>query len=65
MHLIKNLPEFNEFENFMIDYYSYKISRNEASKRLFKGIWSELKPFATKYKFQQLIWMKIKVLIIS
>ena len=69
IHLIKYLPEFNEFENFMIDYYSYKISRDEASKRLlkdeeiyknneqkftdkldrFKEIWSELKPFATKY----------------
>ena len=69
MHLIKNLPEFNEFENFMIDYYSYKISREEASNRLlkdeeiyknnqqkfleklnrFKEIWSELKPYATKY----------------
>ena len=69
MYLIKYLPEFNEFENFMIDYYSYKISRDEASKKLlkdeeiyknnpqkflekfnrFKEIWSELKPYATKY----------------
>ena len=69
MYLIKYLPEFNEFENFMIDYYSYKISRDEASKKLlkdeeiyknnmqrfkekfdrFKEIWTELKPYATKY----------------
>ena len=69
MHIIKYLPEFNEFENFMIDNYSYKISREEASKKLlkdeeiyknnpqkfleklerFKEIWSELKPYATKY----------------
>ena len=30
--LIKYLPEFNEFSNLMIDIYSYKISRKEASK---------------------------------
>ena len=36
MYLLKNLPEFNEFENFMIDNYSYKISREEASNRLLK-----------------------------
>ena len=34
--LIKYLPEFNEFINFMIDNYSYKISREEASKKLLK-----------------------------
>ena len=34
--LIKYLPEFNEFCNFMIDYYSYKISRDDASKRKIK-----------------------------
>ena len=34
--LIKYLPEFNEFTNFMIDNYSYKISREEASKNLIK-----------------------------
>ena len=34
--LVKYLPEFNEFSNFMIDYYSYKISREEASNRILK-----------------------------
>jgi len=34
--LIKYLPEFNEFVNFMIDNYSYKISREEASNILLK-----------------------------
>ena len=29
--LIKYLPEFNEFSNLMIDIYSYRISRKEAS----------------------------------
>ena len=31
VELIKYLPEFNEFSNLMIDFYSYKISREEAS----------------------------------
>ena len=34
--LIKYLPEFNEFTNFMIDNYSYKISREEAGKNILK-----------------------------
>ena len=34
--LLKILPEFNEFTNFMIDNYSYKISREEASKKILK-----------------------------
>ena len=34
--LIKYLPDFNEFINFMIDNYSYKISREEASKNKIK-----------------------------
>ena len=36
LDLIKYLPEFNEFCNFMIDYYSYKISRDDASKKKIK-----------------------------
>ena len=34
--LLKILPEFNEFVNFMIDHYSYKISREEASNKILK-----------------------------
>ena len=34
--LLKILPEFNEFSNFMIDHYSYKISREDATKRIVK-----------------------------
>ena len=34
--LIKYLPNFNNFSNFMIDYYSYKISREDAAKRIIK-----------------------------
>ena len=47
--LIKYIPDFNEFINFMIDNYSYKISREDASRKIFKKIWVNLKPFAIKY----------------
>lgn len=33
----------------MIDNYSYKISREDASRKIFKKIWVNLKPFAIKY----------------
>ena len=36
-YILKYLPDFNKFVNFMIEYYSYKISREEASKRLIKN----------------------------
>ena len=36
INILKNLPDFNEFINFMIDNYSYKISREEASNKLLK-----------------------------
>jgi len=34
--LIKYLPKFNNFSNFMIEHYSYKISREDAAKRIIK-----------------------------
>ena len=34
--LIKYLPEFNEFSNYMIDYYSYQITREYASNNKIK-----------------------------
>ena len=34
--LLKYLPDFNSFINFMINFYSYKISRDEASKMILK-----------------------------
>jgi hypothetical protein len=34
--LLKYLPEYNEFVNFMIDNYSYKLSREEASTKILK-----------------------------
>jgi hypothetical protein len=31
---MKYLPDFNEFTNYMVDYYSFKISRDDAKKRI-------------------------------
>ena len=61
--LIKYLPEFNEFANFMIDNYSYKISREEASKILLKDeeiYKSNQKGFADLFnKFRDKIWCNL------
>ena len=32
-YLIKYLPKFNEFSNFMLDYYSYKIKKRCSTKK--------------------------------
>ena len=61
--LIKYLPEFNEFSNFMIDYYSYKISRDDAANRDIKeeDIYkSDYQKFKSKLKSFSKIWNKIK-----
>ena len=61
--LIKYLPEFNEFSNLMIDYYSNKISRKEASNRIIK---EEKLYKKDQYRFKQKlesfikIWEKLK-----
>ena len=61
--VIKYLPDFNEFENFMIDNYSYKISREEASKLILKDeeiYKNNQKKFKEKFdKFKE-IWTKLK-----
>ena len=36
LKLLKNINNINPFINFMIDYYSYKISREEGKKKLIK-----------------------------
>ena len=33
VELLKDLPKYNKFVNYMINYYSYKISRNDANKK--------------------------------
>ena len=63
MHLIKYLPEFNEFVNFMIYNYSYKISRDEASKRLLKDeeiFKKNQNKFLEKLNRFKEIWSKLK-----
>ena len=62
--LIKYLPEFNEFVNFMIDNYSYKISREEASKILLKDeeiYKNNQKGFRDLFnKFRDKIWCNLE-----
>ena len=61
--LIKYLPEFNEFSNFMIDYYSYKITREEASARIIKDediYKNNINNFKDKFNSVIKIWEKLK-----
>ena len=61
--LLKNLPEFNEFVNFMIDNYSYKLSREEASKKLLKEeeIYKKnQQDFQNKFEKFKNIWKSLK-----
>ena len=61
--LLKYLPEFNEFSNFMIDYYSYKISREDAAKKVIKEeelYKNDYQKFQTKLKNFSKIWKKLK-----
>jgi len=60
--LMKYLPEFNDFSNFMIDYYSYNISREDASKRKLKeeDLYINNNKFNDKFKSFIQIWDKLK-----
>ena len=61
--LIKYLPEFNEFTNFMINYYSYKISREEASQKLIKDeeiYKNNIRGFKDMFNKFKKIWEKLK-----
>ena len=62
--LLRYLPDFNEFTNFMINNYSYKISRDEASKIILKDediYKNNQRGFKDMFqKFIQ-IWEKIKI----
>ena len=62
-NLIKYLPDFNKFINFMIDNYSYKISRKEASKMILKEqeiYQNNQGGFKNMFKKFIKIWDKIK-----
>ena len=61
--LLRYLPEFNEFCNFMIDYYSYKISRDDAATRILKEeelYKNDYQKFQSKLKSFTRIWKKLK-----
>jgi len=61
--LIKYLRDFNEFINFMIDNYSYKISREEASRKILKDeeiYKNNEKRFNEKFKNFKKIWVNLK-----
>lgn len=62
-YLIKYLPKFNSFINFMIDNYSYKISRVEASTMLIKDqeiYKNDVGGFKKMFNEFIQIWEKIK-----
>ena len=61
--LFNNFYEFNEFCNFMINYYSYRISRKEASTKLIKdeNIYiNNIYGFRDKFNKFKEIWKKLK-----
>ena len=64
INILKYLPEFNEFVNYMIDYYSYKISREEESNENRKlkdeEIYKNDKKFQKRFKNFKSIWKKLK-----
>ena len=62
-NFIKYLSDFNEFVNFMIDNYSYKISREEASKKLIKNeeiYKNNEQKFKDKFNNFIKIWIELK-----
>ena len=70
IELLKYLPKYNKFLNYMINHYSYKISRKEAYKKklidepIFKDkkndldqffeVWKEIKGYVTQYQCHQM-----------
>ena len=59
--LMKYLPAFNEFTNYMVDYYSYKISREDARTRTLENeeIFKQID--SNKFKPFKEAWDKIKI----
>ena len=58
---LKYLPDFNEFTNYMVDYYSFKISRDDAKNKVLKNepIFKE-QGFTNKFKKFISAWNEIK-----
>ena len=61
VYKLSSLPAFNEFTNYMVEHYSFKISRENAKKRLLKDE-EILKEAQFTEKFNNFIkaWNKIK-----
>ena len=62
--LFKFFPEFNDFCNFMINKYSYKITREEASKKLLKDeeiYKNNINKFKAKFNKFKEIWNYLKI----
>ena len=62
--LFKFFPEFNDFCNFMINKYSYKITREEASKKLLKDeeiYKNNINKFKDKFNKFKEIWSYLKI----
>ena len=59
---LKNLPAFNDFTNFMVDNYSFKISRDDAKKKDLEAEEDIKKNKAFKKKYNNFInsWNEIK-----
>ena len=61
LKMLKYLPAFNEFTNYMTDYYSFKVSREEAKNRTLEN--EEIvkdKEFNIKFKNFVDAWENIK-----
>ena len=61
INILKDLPYFNEFVNYMINYYSYNITREEASRIKLKeeDIYINDEKFQEKFKKFKEIWINI------
>ena len=61
IYKMKYLPIFNEFTNFMVDIYSFKISRDDAKKKtLEKEEIYKNQEFKTKFSKFKKAWKEIK-----
>ena len=62
LKLLKILPGFNEFVNFMIDNYSYNLSREEASTKILKEeeIYKNNQNFKQKFEQFKKNWKYLK-----
>ena len=60
--LIKYLPDFNDFSNYMIDHYSYQVTREYASEKKIKDedIYKNDENFREKFDSFIQIWENIK-----